>query len=312
VGVFASRKIAWACARHRAFLALVGQERPDLRTRSDCRKRPLEALRDVWGQGRRLAGEAGGVPWGNVSPDGPPIQGHAWRHQARRDGDRKKEGERGREAMEALVPRAYPQAEAEAAAWGRRRGDARPAALARREDRVGQREAAMRRWEAQAQAAADAARQRRAEADAERPRTGKPRRGTAPHPVMDTPDDKAPSHVTDPERPRRRTHPKGWEDCDHVPASVAGAYQIMVACDVPKAAQDTQQAAPVAQATLAHLAPAGRERPKDASGPPPRHPGDLGAWLFQGGGGGGARARRGRPRHRPRAPAASWASGRSP
>ena len=38
VGVFSSRKIALACERHLAFLAIVSQERPDFHTISDFRK----------------------------------------------------------------------------------------------------------------------------------------------------------------------------------------------------------------------------------------------------------------------------------
>ena len=38
VGVFSSRKIAGACERNLAFLAIVGNERPDFRTISDFRK----------------------------------------------------------------------------------------------------------------------------------------------------------------------------------------------------------------------------------------------------------------------------------
>ena len=37
VGVFASRTIARACERHLAFLAIVGEDRPDFRTISDFR-----------------------------------------------------------------------------------------------------------------------------------------------------------------------------------------------------------------------------------------------------------------------------------
>ncbi len=37
VGVFASRKIARACERHLALLAIVGEDRPDFRTSSDFR-----------------------------------------------------------------------------------------------------------------------------------------------------------------------------------------------------------------------------------------------------------------------------------
>jgi hypothetical protein len=48
--------------------------------------------------------------------------------------------------------------------------------------------------------------------------------------------------------------------------SVDAAYQIIVACDVTEAAHDKQQAPPMAQLTMAHLAHAGIETPKDASG----------------------------------------------
>src|SRR5256714_9100087 len=82
VGVFSSRKIALACERHLAFLAIVGQERPDFRTISDFRKLHLEAFKDIFVQVVRLAGEAGLVKLGNVSTDGTKIQGNASRHQA--------------------------------------------------------------------------------------------------------------------------------------------------------------------------------------------------------------------------------------
>ncbi len=225
VGVFSSRTIALACARHRACIAMVGQDRPDCRTISDVRPRPLEALQDVLVQGGRLAGEAGVVKWGNVSPDGTNIPGNASRHQAMSDGDMTKEVERVREELETLVTQASQQDEAEEAAVGRRRGDARPAELARREDRLALIEAAMQRWEVRAKAAADAERQRRAEAEAERERTGTKRRGKAPQPVDAAPADQAQTHCTDPERPLMHTTHTSWEDCGNAPVSVDGACQ---------------------------------------------------------------------------------------
>jgi transposase len=266
VGVFSSRKIALACERNLAFMAIVGQDRPDFRTISDFRKLHLEAFKDVFVQVVRLAGEAGLVKLGNVSTDGTKIQGNASRHKAMSYGYMQKEVERVREDIEALVTQAYQQDEAEEAALGSRRGDELPAELARREDRLAQIEAAMRRLEAQAKAEADAERQRRAEAEAERQRTGKTRRGKAPQPVEDTPDAKAQSNFTDPELHIMRTNNKGWEYCGNAQASVDGACQIIVACDVTEASNDKQQAEPVAQATLANLAQAGLERPKDESG----------------------------------------------
>ena len=266
VGVFSSRKIALACERHLAFLAIVGPERPDFRTISDFRKQHLEACTDVFVHVVRLARAAGLVKRGNVSTDGTKIQGNASRHQAMSYGYMKKEVERLREDIEALVTQAYQQDEADDAALGSRRGDALPAELARREDRLARIEAAMRRLEAQAQAEAEAERQRRADAEAERQRTGKKRRGKAPTPVEDSPNDKAQSNFTAPERHSMRTNNKGWEYCGNAQASVDGACQIILACDVTAAANDKQQAEPLAQATLVTLTQAGLERPKDASG----------------------------------------------
>ena len=82
VGVCSSRQIALACERTLAFVALVGPDRPDFRTISDCRTRHLEACKDVLVQVGRLAAETGRVPLGNVSTDGTTIQGKASRHQA--------------------------------------------------------------------------------------------------------------------------------------------------------------------------------------------------------------------------------------
>jgi hypothetical protein len=108
----ARRNIALACERPLACLAIVGQERPDFRTISALRKWYVAAFQDVLVQGVRLAGEAGLAQVGNVATDG------------------KKAGERVREAIAALGTQAYQQDEAEAAAWGSRRGEARPDATA--------------------------------------------------------------------------------------------------------------------------------------------------------------------------------------
>jgi len=266
VGVFASRKIALACERHLAFVAIVGQDRPDFRTISDFRKLHLEAFKDVFVQVVRLAAETGLVQLGNVSTDGTKIQGNASRHKAMSYGYMKKEVARLREDIEALVTQAYQQDEADDAALGSRRGDELPAELARREDRLVKIEAAMRRLEAQAKAEAEAERQRRAEVEAQRRRTGTPRRGKAPQPVQESPDDKAQSNLTDPELHIMRSTNKGWEYCGNAQASVDGACQIIVACDVTDATNDKQQAEPLAQATRATLSQAGIEGAKDEAG----------------------------------------------
>src|SRR5215471_17613084 len=59
VGVYSSRKTALACERNLAFLAIVGDDRPDFRTISDFRKGHLEAFADLFIEVLRLAREAG-------------------------------------------------------------------------------------------------------------------------------------------------------------------------------------------------------------------------------------------------------------
>jgi transposase len=266
VGVFSSRKIAQACERNLAFLAIVGEDRPDFRTISDFRKLHLAAFCDVFVQVLRIAGEAGLVKLGNVSTDGTKLQGNASRHKAMSYGYMKKEVERLREDIEALVTQASQQDAEADAALGSRRGDELPAELARREDRMATIEAAMQRLEARAKADAEAERQRRADAEAERQRMGKKRRGSAPKAVEETPEDKAQMSFTDPELGIMQTNNKGWDYCGNAQASVDGAYQIIVACDVTAEANDKQQAAPMAQLTVAQLEQAGIESPKDATG----------------------------------------------
>src|SRR5712671_7843419 len=160
VGVFSSRKIALACERNLAFVAIVGQDRPDFRTISDFRKLHLEAFQDVFVQVVRLAGAMGLVRLGNVATDGTKMQGNASRHKAMSYGYMQKEVERLREDIEVLVTQASQQDEADDAALGSRRGDELPAELARREERIATIEAAMQRLEAQAKTEARAERQR--------------------------------------------------------------------------------------------------------------------------------------------------------
>src|SRR4029434_4045537 len=93
VGIFSSRKIALACERNLAFVALVGQDRPDFRTISDFRTLHLEAFKDGFVQVVRLAAETGLVKLGNVATDGTKIQGNASRHKAMSYGYTQKEVE---------------------------------------------------------------------------------------------------------------------------------------------------------------------------------------------------------------------------
>src|SRR4051812_29949007 len=257
VGVFSSRKIAAACERNLAFLAIVGEDRPDFRTISLFRKTHLDAFADIFVQVLRLAKVAGLVRLGTITVDGTKVQGNASRHKAMSYGYITREVERLRARIDELLRQARDVDARDDAALGARRGDELPEELRRREDRLATIEAAMRRLEAEAKAAADAERQRRAEDEAERQRAGTKRRGRGPGPIVETPADKAQTNFTDPELSIMKTANKGWEYCGNAQASVDGACQIILACDVTAECNDKRQAAPMAEATRARLDEAG-------------------------------------------------------
>jgi transposase len=280
VGVFSSRKIALACERNLAFLAMVGVDRPDFRTISDFRKIHLDAFAGVFVAVLRLAAAAGMVALGNLAMDGTKIQGNASRHKAMSYGYLKKEEQRLRAEIDALLKQAQTQDAAEDAVLGSRRGDELPEELRRREDRLAVIRAAKQRLEEQALAEAEAERQRRQEAEAERQRTGQKRRGKEPGPIDETPDNKAQTNFTDPELKIMKTNNKGWDYCGNAQASVDEKYQIIVACGVSDAANDKQQAVPLAEATLENLQQAGIAPPKDADGHEPKIPATLDSGYY--------------------------------
>ncbi len=280
VGVFSSRKIAQACERNLAFLAIVGTERPDFRTISLFRKNHLDAFADVFVQVLRLAQAAGLVRLGTIAVDGTKVQGNASRHKAMSYGYMTKEVGRLRAEIDTLLKQAQEVDAADEAALGTRRGDELPAELRRREDRLATIEAAMKRLEAEAKVAADAERHRREEAEAERQRTGKKRRGREPGPIVETPTDKAQTNFTDPELSIMPTANKGWEYCGNAQASVDGACQIILACDVTDQCNDKQQAAPMAEATRAELDAAGIAPAVDEAGTRPLIPAALDTGYF--------------------------------
>jgi transposase len=280
VGVCSSRKIAAACERNLAFLTIVGNDRPDFRTISDFRKGHLDAFADLFTQVLRLAAEAGLVRLGNLAFDGSKFLGQAARHKAMSYGYMKKEEARLRHEITALLQQAQQTDAQEDAALGSRRGDELPAELQRREQRLAVITAAKQRLEEQARAQAEAERHARAEAEAERQRTGKKRRGKEPPPVRDVPDDKAQTSFTDPELKVMKQSNKGWDYSGNAQISVDATCQIVVACFVTAAANDQQQAVPLAQATRANLEWAGVTLPVDQTGQPRKIPATADTGYF--------------------------------
>jgi transposase len=282
VGVFSSRKIAAACERNLAFLAIVGADRPDFRTISDFRKIHLDSLADLFVQVLQIAGMAGLVKLGNIAIDGSKFKANASRHQAMSYGYMQKEVVRLRAEIAALLGRAEKTDAEQDAALGSRRGDELPEELKRREDRLTVIEEAMQRLEQQAREKADAERERRAAADAEREAKGETRRGREPAPVSDEPADKAQTNFTDPEA-KIMKNGKAFDYCYNAQAAVDDEHQIIVGAEVTSQANDKQQAVPLAEAVLENLAAAGIDLPTEddaPDGPPKKIPATLDSGYF--------------------------------
>jgi transposase len=280
VGVFSSRKMALACERNLAFLAIVGDERPDFRTISDFRKLHIAAFANVFIEVLRLAKELGMVKLGNLATDGSKIPGNASRHKAMSYGYMVKEEERLQAEITALLTAAQSVDADDDAALGSRRGDELPDELHRREQRLASIQAAKQRLVEQAKTAAAAERQQRAEQDALRQRTGQKRRGQEPGPINETPDAKAQTNFTDPELKIMPQNNKGWEYSANAQATVDSDHQVIIACAVTTASNDKEQALPMAQVTKANLELAGIMPPTDATGQPKKIPNCMDTGYF--------------------------------
>lgn len=266
VGVFSSRKVAQACERNLAFLAIAGDDRPDFRTISDFRKLHLDALADLFNQVLKLAHEAGLVQLGAWATDGSKFPGNASRHKAMSYGYIKKEEERLQAEVAALLKQQLQTDEAEDAALGSRRGDELPEELQFRAQRLAKIQEAKKRLEEQARAQADAERQRRLESE-EQVRQGQKHAGGRPAgPLSETPDEKAQTSFTDPELKIMQQSNKGWDYGGNAQAVVDDACQIIIAADVVLETNDKQQGVPMARQALANLQAAGIARRVDAQG----------------------------------------------
>src|SRR3989440_3377041 len=152
VGVFSSRKLALACERNLAFLAIVGPERPDFRTISDFRKEHLGVLPDFFNEVLKLAHATGLVQLGLWATDGSKFPGNASRHKAMSYAYLNKEEERLQTEIAELLKQAQQTDEAEDAALGASRGDELPEELRFREQRLAKIREAKERLQEQAKA----------------------------------------------------------------------------------------------------------------------------------------------------------------
>lgn len=268
VGVCSSRKIASACERNLAFRAILGEDPPDFRTISDFRKIHRAAFRPLFLEVLRLAGEMGMVKLGNLSTDGTKMGANASRHKAMSYGYMNKDIERLQGEIEQLLQQAEQVDAEQDAVLGSRRGDELPDELKRREDRLAKIQEAKARLEAEARVKAEEEQRRRDEAQAQREAEGRQRRGKEPAPIDPTPAAKSQTNFTDPEAKIMKQSNKGFDYSFNGQTVVDSENQIIVAAEVTPAANDKQQAVPMARAALDNLKAAGIERPQAADGTP--------------------------------------------
>jgi transposase len=280
LGVCSSRKIAAACERNLAFRAVVGDDPPDFRTISDFRKTHTAAFRPLFLEVLRLAGAMGLVKLGNLSTDGTKMGANASRHKAMSYGYMNKEIDRLEAEIERLLRQAEQLDAEQDAALGSRRGDELPGELKRREGRLAKVREAKARLEAEARARAEEEQRRRDEERARREAEGRRRRGKEPAPVDPTPGDKAQTNFTDPEARIMKQSNKGFDYSYNAQAVADGAGQIIVAAEVTIAANDKQQAVPMARAALDNLGAAGIDRPRAADGTPAATPNTADTGYF--------------------------------
>jgi hypothetical protein len=229
-----------------AYRVLAAGNFPAHRTICEFRQHHLAAFRELFVQVVRIAREAGVVQLGTLAIDGTKVKASASKHKAMSYGRMRQEDQRLRDEMAALLAKADAVDVAEDAEHGPDvRGDALPAALQRREERMATIAAANARLEA-----------RQAEADRHEGRTpddGRTRRGRKPFARdFGVPPDDAQDNCTDPESRIMKTS-SGFDQCDHGPLAVDEASQRIVATGLTNCAADHAALLPVidqAHATL--------------------------------------------------------------
>jgi transposase len=262
-GVYSSRRIAKAAVERADFMMIVAGDAPDFRTISAFRKRHLQALAGLFVQVLQLAEQAGLVKLGHVALDGTKIKANASKHKAmsyermaRREAELQAEVDRWLAAAEAT------DAE-EDALHGAQRGDAMPAWVADKQQRLAKLREAKAALEAAAKAAAEEEKRRRAAAEAKRKAEGRKKNGRTPAPPSEQPDGKAQRNFTDPESRVLLTkdgYIQGW----NAQAAVDGTAQVIVAHGLTASMSDQGQLVGLIDGIATNLGAMPREASADS------------------------------------------------
>jgi transposase len=225
-GVYASRRLQWACRHDVSFMYLMGGAKPDFHTISSFRKRFQETLEGLFEQVLGLCEEAGLVRLGHVSLDGTKVRANASKHKAMSYGRMLAK----EQALEAEIRRWFEEAERQDAEDDARYGPeddgfSLPPDLAEVEKRLAKIRAAKARLEQEAREKAE-------------------REGRDPAEAVVS--EKAQSNFTDPDSRIMHT-PEGFQQCYNTQVAVDAESQIIVAREVSQAPPDVQRLRPMLQ-----------------------------------------------------------------
>ncbi len=241
-GVFSSRRIARKLEEDVAFRMLAAGNFPQHRTICEFRRRHLRHFQALFLEVVRTSREMGLVRLGTLSIDGTKVRANASKRKAMSYDRMLREEARLREEIEELTARAARVDEEEDRRFGKEvRGEALPAELRRREDRLQAIEAARERLEA-AQRRADDERGRQ-------PGQDRPAKGGRPYKrPYGEPEPKAQSNFTDPQSRIMKTSTEGFQQSYNAQTAVDDENQIVVGASVGAGANDVEQLLPMLDA----------------------------------------------------------------
>lgn len=248
-GVYGSRRIARRVHEDVAFRVLAAGNTPDFRTISDFRKRHLEVLSGLFHQVLALAQRAGLVRLGHVALDGTKVEANASKHKAMSYDRLCKEEPRLAAEVAEMLRRAEAVDAAEDAQYGPdRSGDELPEELRRRESRLRKIREAKAALEAEAREKAERQRAEQAAKAAQVP-AGK-RRGRAPKPPRETPEERVQYNFTDPESHIMKNADGAFVQAYNAQVAVDAHHQLIVAADVTNQPADAPHLVPMATAIM--------------------------------------------------------------
>ncbi len=254
VGRPSSRRIETATHEDVAFRVIAANQHPDHDSICEFRKRHLKALSSLFIQILKLCREAGLVKLGHVALDGTKVRANASKHKAMSYKRMKaKEDELERQIRELLDLADRVDAEEDARYGKGVRGDELPEELRYREGRLKKIREAKAALEAEARAAAEAAKKEVEHKLEERARktkeSGKKPPGRPPQvpdPDEAEPGDKSQRNFTDPDsRIMKDGATKSFEQCYNGQAAVDDECQVIVGARVTQAANDKQEVGPM-------------------------------------------------------------------